>query len=195
MAAGKYQYRILVVGGGKNSIDSLSALLPKDNYEFVSHVESAVHASRAVLTTAYDLVVIITPLRDEYGIQLALKLADANYGVLILVDADHYDSTCYKVEDAGVMTMAKPLTRRGFYSSMRLLSALRGKLLAMEQKEKQLQKKMQDMNVINRAKWTLIENRHMTENEAHHYIERQAMNLRISRREAAETVLKEYMIE
>lgn len=192
MTTGKHRYRILVVGGGKNACDSLSALLPKENYEFVFHTDTADQARRVVLSYMIDLVVIIAPLRDDYGIALALDLADQNYGVLIIVDADRYDSTCYKVEDAGVMTTTKPLSRRSFYSSIRLLSALRGKLMTMEAHERQLQKKMQEINTINRAKWVLIEERRMTENEAHHYIERQAMNLRISRKEAAEAILQEY---
>ena len=45
---------------------------------------------------------------------------------------------------------------------------------------------------MNRAKWLLIECLNMTEAEAHRYIEKQAMDLRISRREAAENIIKTY---
>ena len=43
-----------------------------------------------------------------------------------------------------------------------------------------------------RAKCLLIEHLHLTEDEAHHCLERRAMDLRVSRREAALTVIRQY---
>ena len=49
---------------------------------------------------------------------------------------------------------------------------------------------MAEVRLINRAKWALIEQRGMTEDEAHKYIERQAMDRRLNRRVIAEEILK-----
>lgn len=46
--------------------------------------------------------------------------------------------------------------------------------------------------LVNREKWLLIECLSMAEAVAHHYIEKQAMDLRISRREVAENIIKTY---
>ena len=51
---------------------------------------------------------------------------------------------------------------------------------------------MTDIRTINRAKWLLIEQLRMTESEAHYYIERQAMDTRLSRREVAENIIRSY---
>ena len=51
---------------------------------------------------------------------------------------------------------------------------------------------MQDIRTVNRAKWLLIEIKRMTENEAHYYIEKQAMDMRLSRREVAENIIRTY---
>nr|WP_325247385.1 ANTAR domain-containing protein [uncultured Oscillibacter sp.] len=48
------------------------------------------------------------------------------------------------------------------------------------------------MRLVNRAKWTLIQCLGMSEEEAHRYIEKQAMDNRISRREVAKRVLTTY---
>ena len=46
--------------------------------------------------------------------------------------------------------------------------------------------------IVNRAKYALIQYLGMTEEQAHKYIEQQAMNQRISKRTAAENILKTY---
>lgn len=51
---------------------------------------------------------------------------------------------------------------------------------------------MDEIRIVNRAKWVLITQLKMDEAQAHHYIERQAMDTRTSRREVAESVIKTY---
>ena len=46
--------------------------------------------------------------------------------------------------------------------------------------------------MVNRAKWLLIENLNMTEKDAHHYIEKQSMDTRFTRREIAENIVRTY---
>ena len=56
----------------------------------------------------------------------------------------------------------------------------------------EVEEKIKEIRLVNRAKWLLIECLRMTEAEAHRYIEKQAMDLRISKREAAENIIKTY---
>lgn len=62
----------------------------------------------------------------------------------------------------------------------------------MEMKNRSLREKMEDIRMVNRAKWLLIENLNMTEKDAHHYIEKQAMDTRFTRREVAENIVRTY---
>ena len=48
------------------------------------------------------------------------------------------------------------------------------------------------MRTVNHAKWLLIQCLSMTEAEAQKYIEKQAMDARISKRQMAENVIKTY---
>lgn len=52
--------------------------------------------------------------------------------------------------------------------------------------------KTEEIRQVDRAKFTLIENRHMSEDEAHRYIGKLAMNNGVSRRRAAAMILDEY---
>ena len=90
------------------------------------------------------------------------------------------------------MALAKPLTRQTLEMGLHMITALRGKLLQMDRRNRALQEKMTDIRTINRAKWLLIEQLRMTESEAHYYIERQAMDTRLSRREVAENIIRSY---
>lgn len=192
MVTGKRKYRVLVAGANDKLGESIAALLPKNEYEPPVFAASVGEIRRLALESTMDLVVLNTPLKDEFGTRLALDLADYNIAVLLMVQGDVFDQVCYKVEDYGVLTLAKPVSRQSFYTAVKLLTAMRAKMLRMEKKNQALQEKMQDIRTINRAKWLLITNLQMTEDEAHYHIEKKAMNSRLSRREAAEEIIHTY---
>ena len=192
MVTGKRKYRVLVAGANDKLGESIAALLPKNEYEPPVFAASVGEIRRLALESTMDLVVLNTPLKDEFGTRLALDLADYNIAVLVMVQGDVFDQVCYKVEDYGVLTLAKPVSRQSFYTAVKLLTAMRAKMLRMEKKNQALQEKMQDIRTINRAKWLLITNLQMTEDEAHYHIEKKAMNSRLSRREAAEEIIRTY---
>ena len=55
-----------------------------------------------------------------------------------------------------------------------------------------LHKKLDDIKIINRAKAILMQYLSMTEQQAHRYLEKQAMDLRITRVEVAKNLLSTY---
>ncbi|MDY3771781.1 MAG: ANTAR domain-containing protein [Candidatus Faecousia sp.] len=192
MASGKIIYRVLIAGANDRTFDSLRELLPPDSYEPPLRAGSAGEVKRMLLETDVDLVILNAPLRDEFGTQLALNLSRDNLCVLMLVPAESFDAVCYKVEDEGILTLSKPVSRNGLLGAIKLLTAMRGKLRKLDRQNQALQEKMQDIRTVNRAKWLLIEIKRMTENEAHYYIEKQAMDMRLSRREVAENIIRTY---
>lgn len=192
MATVKRKYRVLVAGSGDRVFDFISELLPPDGFEPILRAGDAGEVRRMLLDTPVDIVIINTPLSDDFGVELALDLAEGTTGVLLLVKNELYDQVCYKVEDSGVLTLGKPMTRQGFYSAVKLLSAVTARLSKMEKVNRTLQEKMADIRVVNRAKWLLIEHHHMKEQDAHYFIEKQAMDTRLSRREVAENIIRTY---
>ncbi len=192
MAAGKMKYRILVAGSGDKLGELVSDLVPKSDYEVAAVCSSAAQTRRSLMENNIDLIVLNAPLRDEFGTELALDLADENYGILLIVPGDVYDQTCYKVEDYGVFTMSRPITRTGFYKAIRLITAMHAKLKKMDKKQQALKEKMKDIRTVNQAKWLLIEHLHITEADAHYFIEKKAMDTRQSRRAIAESIIKSY---
>ncbi|MDY4221110.1 MAG: ANTAR domain-containing protein [Candidatus Faecousia sp.] len=192
MAMAKRKYRVLVAGSGDKIFDYISEMLPRTGYESVLRAGDAGEVRRMLLDSPVDIVIINTPLSDDFGVELALDLAEGATGVLLLVKNELYDQVCDKVEDSGVLTLGKPMTRQGFYSAVKLLTAMTARLSQMEKVNRTLQEKMADIRVVNRAKWLLIEHHHMKEQDAHYFIEKQAMDTRLSRREVAENIIRTY---
>ena len=62
----------------------------------------------------------------------------------------------------------------------------------LENENSRLQKKIEEIRIVDRAKLVLIQVLKMTENQAQHYIEKQSMDLRQTRLATAENILRTY---
>ena len=192
MAAEKKRRRVLIASGSDKIYDYFTELLPPAEFFPLSRAHSAGEAKRALLPSPPDILIVDTPLPDEFGIQLAQSAADMSMGIMLLVKAELAEKISSKTEDDGILTLQKPNSRQTIYSSAKLLSALSVRLQKMETKNRTLQDKMEDIRAVNRAKWLLIEKLSMTEADAHYFIEKRAMDERVSRREIAESIIRSY---
>lgn len=184
--------KVLIISESDTFFENISSILPKEQFYPILHAKNGGEARRQLLENDYDILLIDSPLPDEHGILFAENFSDTNMGILLLVNTDLYDEVATKVEDLGIITVPKQNSPQIFYMAFKMLSAMTLKLEKMESKNKILQEKMTDIRIINKAKWLLIENKKITENEAHHYIEKKAMNEHLSRRESAEAIIEEY---
>lgn len=187
------QSSVLVVSASQKITDLFNELLPSGTFNPIVSATSCNEAKRVLISAEYDIIVINAPLTDEFGSDFALDLVqDSSSAVLLLASSDIYGEVSNKVEDYGVMTLSKPLNRTTLYTAMTLAYATRARLRVMEKKNKTLSAKMGEMRIVNRAKWALIESLGMTEEQAHHYIEKQAMDLRMPKGDIAVSILKTY---
>ena len=175
-------YSVLVVAAAAKFHISLREMLPEDRYDPVCAAGSVSEARRALLERPFDIVVISTPLPDEFGTKLALHIIDkSSAGVLLLVKAEHYPDLAARLGPQGILLL----------QSMQLLCGTRERLRRMEEKTATIEERMAEIRLVNRAKWALIDKQGMTEQEAHRYIEKQAMDRCVTRRSVAEEILAE----
>lgn len=189
----EYRYATLLVSASQSFVKTLQALLPTSVYDPISVRCDAASARRALLENRFDIVIVNTPLPDEFGTALALDAcADSGAGVLLLVRAELFPQVNEQASPGGVLTLPKPLSQTLVSQSLTLLRGTRERLRRMEQKTATLEEKMQEIRLVNHAKWVLIEQLKMTEEQAHRYIEKQAMDRCITRRAVAENILSTY---
>ncbi len=186
-------YAVLLVSASEKFRETALSLLPQTDYWPVDTAGSAGAARRAMLETPYDLVLIHAPLRDEFGSRLAADICrSSGAGALLLVKKELYDDVYAKVMEDGVMVLPTPASAQTVTQTLRIMCAARERLRRMEEKQATVEEKIEEIRLVNRAKWLLIEQLQMTEGDAHRYIEKQAMDLRISRKEVAENIIRTY---
>ncbi len=180
-------YGVLLVSASDSFNNKTKDLLPVNEYWPVHTARSVGEARRSFAAGKYDLVVINTPLPDDFGTSFAIDLAeDTPVGVLIFVKSDIYESVFTKLTDYGIAVLSKPANLQLTAQTFRILCATRERLRRMENRQKTVEEKISEVRLVNKAKWQLIQQRGMTEDEAHRYIEKQAMDRRLSKKEIAE---------
>lgn len=186
-------YSVLLVSAAGKFSSSLLELLPSTDYYPITTVSSISEAKRRVHESAYDLVLINAPLPDDFGLQFAIDTcAGSNAAVLLLVKNELYNDVYSKTLNYGVMLLSKPTSAPVITQSLRFLCATRERLRRFEAKHATVEEKIEEIKLVNHAKWLLIEAREMTEEEAHRFLEKTAMDQGITKRAAAQRIISEY---
>ncbi|MBQ7557289.1 MAG: ANTAR domain-containing protein [Lachnospiraceae bacterium] len=186
-------YSVLVVSASEKMNIALLNLLPESHYQPVRVVTSVNAGRRAWSERAYDFVIVNSPLPDDTGVRFAIDIERAaGVIVLLFVRAELHDDIRDKVTEHGVFTLAKPLSRPALTFALDWMAAARERLRKLEKKTLSFEEKMEEIRIVNRAKWLLISELKMDEPHAHRYIEKQAMDRCISKREVAEEIIKTY---
>lgn len=193
MTLKEHIYSVLVVSSSDKFNEQLSRLLSEAVYSPIHYAASINQAQCTVLERPYDIVLINTPLPDDFGIKFAIDLSSDKMSVVMLfVHNDFYLNVYDKVCDYGIFTIRKPTGTSTIMIGLDWLKSTRERLRRLENNTLSLQEKMAEIKLINRAKWTLIDSLKMTEADAHRYIEKQAMDRGVTRREIAEMIIKTY---
>lgn len=156
-------------------------------------VHNAVEARRVTAADAYELVLINAPLADETGLELAMDLTQrTTAAVILLVKTELAPMIMDAAMEAGVLVVTKPVVPQLFEQTVRVGMACRNRMLIYKTESERLQKKYEELKIVDRAKCLLIEHMRITEEEAHRALEKEAMNARISRVRVARQVLERF---
>lgn len=151
--------------------------------------------SDAALTGEYDLVIIDGELSGAAE-GLALKITDkTTSGCIIISESGLADELADRVEDAGVLVLPKPIDKQLFRRILKLINASRSRMKGYAKENVRLQRRLDEIKAVNRAKMVLMQYLKFSENQAHRYIEKQAMDLRMTRYEIAMKVIKTYDLD
>lgn len=185
-------YSVLVVSPAGRGADFLASVFDAPTFDPVVNASSAGEARRLLSSEQYDLIAVNSPLPDETGIDFCIDAAQGPSGVMLFVKNDIYEIVSSQCTREGIFVIPKPNTQRNVAQSVTLLCAICERLRKYEKKTRTLREKMDSIRIVNRAKWLLIERLGMTEQDAHAYIEKEAMNRRRTSREIAEEIIHMY---
>lgn len=193
MSLKKRIYSVLIVSAAENFNSALIPLLSESNYYPVNTVSSISAAKRAIAGRLFDFVIVNAPLPDEPGTRFAIDVcASRSTVVMLCVKSDIHAETFDKVSEHGVFTLPKPTSKATMLQSLSWMASARERLRKFEDKTLSIEEKMEEIRIVNRAKWLLISELKMTEPDAHRYIEKRAMDQCVSKRDIAQEIIKTY---
>lgn len=188
-----YSERTLIISGSEKGLDGVTNFLKTCGCGSVATISSGSEARRLVHHDDYNLIIINTPLTDEFGYQLSLKLSESTCsGIILICKADVADEMISRTMDYGVCVVPKPLNKAAFSQAIRMGTAFNHRLITLHQENNKLRAKLEEMRYVSRAKFLLITEQSMTEEAAHHYIEKSAMDTRRTRKEVSLEIIAKY---
>ncbi len=186
-------YKVALVSSSEKFNGAMLPLLPKNRFSPISVYRDAKSALRVISKEKPDIVIINTPLPDDFGTSLALDVSETDgVCVLLFTRAENFSELSSVLAPHGVLTLPKPTSPELTEEVVELMCATRERLRRIEIKKSFAEGRMEDIRVVNKAKWFLIEQLKMTEQEAHRYIEKQAMDRCVTKRVIAENILSTY---
>jgi AmiR/NasT family two-component response regulator len=183
----------LIVSSSEKGTALFSEILNAASIGHIVTLTTCGEARRLLLERDFDLVVINAPLRDESGESLSRHIVSKGVSqVILVVKSEYFEEVSAQTEEYGILTIAKPINRTLLWSALKLAKSAGLRLKSMQTENNKLKQKIEDIRIVDRAKCILISYLGMNEQQAHRYIEKQAMDMRTTKRAVAEGILKTY---
>ncbi len=150
-------------------------------------------AAAAAELSDYDLVIVSTPLRSEFGLNWVADIRSRTSAVIIvLAKTEIADDVQNRIKFTGAYVLPRPFTKQSLIQTIKTAEMAKENMRLLEQEKSKLTKQLEDMRTIDRAKCCLIQYLNLTENQAHRHIQKLAMDTRRTQREIAEDILNTY---
>ena len=183
------QYSILIVSSSEQFNTVARKVLPNGKFNVVETKKSISAAKRELITRPYDLILVNAPLTDGFGTQFVMEVRERrSMGIIIAVPGEVHGDISDKLADQGIIAIAKPIVTKNLEVQIRLLLAMLENVKEAERKVTRIEEKMEEVRLVSRAKLVLIQ-KGMSEEEAHDYIIKQAMNTGQTKKSVAEDIL------
>ncbi len=182
-------HSVLLVSRDNKIISQISAFLVPPLFELTT--TSDFNEARR-LATERSFNIIIADSGDGYDTDFAINVADSYSTILLLVPNEHFDEISYRVEGYGILSITKPFEPFYFYNMVKIAIAVQYKVQVLSSQTTKLKVKMEEIKQVNRAKMLLMSNMNMSEQEAHRYIEKEAMDRGMKKTAISEEIIKTY---
>lgn len=186
---------VLIVSASAKAFQYFKEILPAREFCPITMAKSAVEAKQKLIEADFDIVIINAPLADDMGTNLAVDIVtETSAGVMMLVMPEVYEQVAYKMEQFGVLTLVKNSSKIVMFQTIKLLSATSTKMRSLQESTHTLEQKLKDMKTVNKAKGILIEVLKMSEDAAHKYIEKEAMDSCVKKVDIARQIIEKYEV-
>ena len=179
----------LVVTKDTRLSQSISAMLMPPLFE-TEVLSDFNEARRRVSERVYNIILV--DYSDGEGADFAIDASEALSTILLLTPHSLFEEVSYRVEGYGIISITNPFDQFYFYNMIKAAIAVQYKVQVLSSQTTKLKVKMEEIKQVNRAKMLLMQNMNMSEQEAHRYIEKEAMDRGMKRIAISEEIIKTY---
>lgn len=187
------EFNVLTVSSYKNFFPLTRSYLAGFNADNIFTAASIAEAQKLLMTKSISAIIINTPLSDGLGLDFATECADKKfYSVLLFAKKELYGNITEKASPHGILTLPEGTDSATLSEAFSVLMSTAKKLMRLDKtKEKELSR-AEELKLSGRAKLILISSFGMSEEQAHKYIERRAMEMRKTKNEIALSIINSY---
>jgi len=183
----------LIVGASQELYKTIHDVLALSDFESIEGAGDLRRAEELVSSLDVDLVFIHAPSPLRAELEFAARISERpDMAVVMLVRQSMVASTERALVKTKTLVLGMPISRQALIQSIKLAGSLTYKFTQIQKETDKLKKKIEDLKVLDRAKCCLVAFLRMNEEQAHRYIQKRAMDMRVSQREVAEDILKTY---
>jgi len=168
----------------------LAEMLGEEGYDVVGEAADGETAVELADQHRPDLVVLDVKMPRLDGIAAAERIAAARIAPVVILTAFSQRELVERARDAGAMAyLVKPFTKADLVPAIEMAVSRFSELRLLEVEVADLTERLETRKLVDRAKGALQQQLRLSEPEAFRWIQKTAMDLRLSMREVAEGVL------
>jgi len=168
----------------------LAEMLAEEGYDVVGQAGDGQRAVELAEEHRPDLVVLDVKMPRLDGISAAERIARQRIAPVVILTAFSQRDLVDRARDAGAMAyLVKPFNKGDLVPAIEMAVSRYAELQMLEAEVADLTERLETRKVVERAKSVLQEQLSLSEPDAFRWMQRTAMDLRLSMRQVAEGVL------
>jgi response regulator NasT len=169
----------------------LAEMLGEQGYEVVGQAGDGARAVELAEELRPDLVILDVKMPVLDGIAAAERIAAQRIAPVVILTAFSQRDLVERARDAGAMAyLVKPFSGPDLVPAIEMAVSRFAEVQALEQEVADLQDRLETRKVVDRAKSVLQAQLGLSEPEAFRWIQKTAMDLRLSMRQVADGVVE-----
>ena len=168
----------------------LAEMLTDEGYDVVGQAGDGAKAIELAESLRPDLVILDVKMPVLDGIAAAQAIAGKRIAPVVILTAFSQRDLIERARDAGAMAyLVKPFTQSDLMPAIEMAVSRFAELSMLESEVADLNERLETRKAVDRAKGILQEQLGLTEPDAFRWIQKTAMDLRLSMRQVAEGVV------
>lgn len=168
----------------------LKETLEEEGYEVVGETGRGDEAVALVRELKPDLALLDVRMPGLDGLAAAREITQERLAAVIVLTAYSQRNLIEEARDAGALAyVVKPFQRSELIPAIEVALGRHREMRAIEDEVSSLEEQLETRKVTDRAKGILMDNHAMTENDAWNFIQKTAMQQRVSKRVIAQKVI------